>query len=126
MPLIVGSTTLILLFISIQRYLYQNYRPDERSEQLDGGFAHLRNGWNLFVSRYREEADSSVYVEGFSDGARSTATTLRFSVESSKIYKIVVLNVAVRESPLLTGQPIMAQAPPAPSLTSSPALLPSL
>jgi hypothetical protein len=34
--------------------------------------------------------------------------------------------VRVRASPLLMGQPIMAQAPPVPSLTSSPALPPSL
>jgi hypothetical protein len=72
---------------------------DERSEQLDGGFAQdLRNGWNSFVSRYRKDADSNVHVEGFSDGARSTATTLRFSDESSKIDKIVVLHVASVEA----------------------------
>lgn len=72
---------------------------DERSEQLDGGFAQdLRNGWNSFVSRYREEAESNVHVEGFSDGARSTATTLRFSIESSEIDKIVALHVASVEA----------------------------
>jgi hypothetical protein len=70
---------------------------DERSKQLDGGFAQdLRNGWNSFVSRCREKGDSNVHVEGFSDGSRST--TLRFGFESSKIYKTVVLHIASVEA----------------------------
>ena len=70
---------------------------DERSKQLDGGFAQdLRNGWNSFVSRYGEKEDSNARVEIFSDGAKST--TLRFGVESSKIDKIVVLHVASVEA----------------------------
>ncbi|KAH8585927.1 hypothetical protein B0O99DRAFT_99611 [Bisporella sp. PMI_857] len=72
---------------------------DERSKQLDGGFAQdLRNGWNSFVSRCREKADSNVHVEGFSDRSRSTTTTLRFSFESSKIDKTVVLHIASVEA----------------------------
>jgi hypothetical protein len=48
------------------------------------------------------------------------------SADSSKWAYLHFSTSSVRASPLLMGQPIMAQAPPVPSLTSSPALLPSL